>query len=241
MSEKVFFKNEKEEKLVGLLDHVNFDKLVIALHGFESNKEIDFKRKIISSKLTNLGYSFFVFDFAGCGESTGNFKKTSIKSRSQDFKAALNFLKSKGYKDYAVIGFSMGSAVAIHSWSKKIKAMALVVPLTQPKSVFESLNHPDNFIELIEKKVFEFTKTKDFYNELGKLDLDKKIEKITSPTLLVQANQDTLVFKRDTKKTYRMLNCKKKYFEVRGTHFLLFPLSFDKVLDEVVTWFEKYF
>ena len=135
----------------------------------------------------------------------------------------------------------MGASVAIHSWSKKVKVMALLVPLTQPKSMFESLNHPDNFIELIEKKVFEHTKTKDFMNELGTLDLNEKIEKITSPTLLVQAKQDTLVFKRDTKKTYKLLNCKKKYFEVRGTHLLLFPLSFDKVLDEIIKWFKKYF
>jgi len=241
MSDKVFFKNKKGEKLVGLIDHVSFDKVVIGLHGFESSKEMNLRRKLVSSKMVKAGYSFFVFDFAGCGESDGDFKKTSVKSRSQDFKSALKFLKSKGYKNFAVIGFSMGGAVAIHAWSKSVKTMALVVPLTQPKSMFEALKHPDNIIELLEKKAFEFTKTKVFRDELGTLDLDNKIGKITSPTLLVQAKHDTLVYKRDTKKTYELLNCKKKYFEVRGTHFLLFPFSFDKVLNQIVVWFAKYF
>ncbi|MBR9679180.1 MAG: alpha/beta fold hydrolase [Nanoarchaeota archaeon] len=241
MSEKVFFKNRKGEKLVGLLDHVSFNKIVVALHGFTSNKQMELKRMVMSPKLTKLGFSFFSFDFAGCGESDGDFNKTSIKSRSQDFKSSLLFLKSLGYKKFAVVGFSMGSAVAIQSWSKKIKVMALVVPLTQPKNVSKRLEHPNSIVKLVEKKMFEAINTKVFYDEIRELNLNKNIEKITSPTLLVQAKQDTLILKRDSKKTYKLLSCKKKYFEVIGTHLLLFPLSFDKILDEIIIWFKKYF
>lgn len=237
---KIFFKNRKGERLVGMLDHVTYDRIVVFLHGFESSKEIQGRREDIIRKFVEAGYSFFSFDFAGCGESPGVFEKTSVKSRSQDYSSALSFLRKEGYKSFFVIGSSMGAAVAINHPDKKVKALALLVPLTQLHGVYDKIMHPDSMIEFIGKLAFKKIHTQEFFKELKSLSLDKKIRSITSPTIMIQAGQDPIIDSGDSKKTYRMLKCKKKYVEVVGTHWLLIPSSFSKALDEILKWFSKW-
>jgi alpha-beta hydrolase superfamily lysophospholipase len=240
MTKKVFFRNKKGLKLVGLLDHISFDKVVVALHGLASDKDFNGKRKKVSKILCKLGYSFFSFDFAGCGESQGSMLETSVKSRVQDYRAVIKFLKGKGYKSFAVIGASMGAAVAISAWTKSVKALVLLVPLTQPRSIHRTISRPKKLLEFIEEKILESKHVPFFLKEIETLELDEKIGKITSPTLVVQAKQDFLIRRKDTRKSYRLLNCKKKYLEVTGSHLLVLPSSFNHVLDETVKWIEKW-
>lgn len=81
---------------------------IIALHGWPADKGN------ILPALTFLTetYNLFLFDFRGLGESEGTYSAIGAKE-TEDLKAAIQYLKSRGIKEVGVWGFSMGGAVAL--------------------------------------------------------------------------------------------------------------------------------
>jgi len=80
--------NEFNEKLVGIetVPEVKKDKYptVILVHGFATGKDTE---SIFSGLLKNLiagGFLVYRFDFSGCGESEGNYSKTSLTKLKSD-------------------------------------------------------------------------------------------------------------------------------------------------------------
>ena len=60
-----------------------------------------------------------LFDFRYLGQSEGRYSTAGVKE-TEDLRAAINFLKSRGVNEVGVWGFSMGGAVAL--------ATAVMVP-----------------------------------------------------------------------------------------------------------------
>ena len=90
--------------------------MVCMYHGFTNNKmESHFIFVKLSRMLEAKGIASVRFDFAGSGESDGDFVDMTISKELEDAKAILNFAMSQEFVDnskIAILGLSMGGAVA---------------------------------------------------------------------------------------------------------------------------------
>jgi len=94
---------------------------IIALHGWPADKG----NILPALAFLTETYNLFLFDFRGLGESEGTYSAVGAKE-TEDLKAAIRYLKSRGIKEVGVWGFSMGGAVALMTApdAPQIKAIA---------------------------------------------------------------------------------------------------------------------
>ena len=129
--EKVFFENKYAQKLCGILNKSdnNDKKIIILCHGGNSSKDaytyVDFEKRI-----QDINISSFRFDFTGHGESEGNSEDFTIQRGVEDILSAIDFLNSKGFQEFAILGSSRGGTCALRAGLKtsKVKCLVLICP-----------------------------------------------------------------------------------------------------------------
>ncbi len=109
--------------------------MVLIFHGFTGNKmEPHFIFVKLSRMLEAKGIASVRFDFAGSGESDGDFVDMTISKELEDAKAILNYTKTLDFVDQSkigVVGLSMGGAVAsmlAGDCKEDIKSLCLWAP-----------------------------------------------------------------------------------------------------------------
>lgn len=96
-------------------------KTIILLHGYPADKgDI-----LATTAFLNQRYNLFFFDFRYLGQSSGKYSTAGAKE-TQDLKAAINYLKSRGLKEVGAWGFSVGGAVALMTAPTEPAIQALV-------------------------------------------------------------------------------------------------------------------
>jgi len=83
-------------------------KTIIALHGWPADKG----NILPFLSFLNQTYNLFLFDFRYLGQSKGRYSTVGAKE-TEDLKAALRYVRSRGIEEVGVWGFSMGGAVAL--------------------------------------------------------------------------------------------------------------------------------
>src|SRR3989338_9906395 len=116
MQKKVYFLNEKKEKLSGIIfvpSARNKYTGIVFCHGFASAKH---SKISIARKISKKGFAVLIFDASGYGESEGDFKRHTITKYVDDVKSAVEFLKSQEFVDaerIGITGTSLGGMVSI--------------------------------------------------------------------------------------------------------------------------------
>lgn len=175
---------------------------VLMLHGFTGHKsETHFIYTQLARKLARNGIVALRFDFAGSGDSQGQFADMTILSELEDAKAALEFLRKQDGVDAqrtGVLGFSLGGCVAalLAGDRPTLKAMVLWAPVAYPQETFLKLL--DGFPEkkIGNKTVYDvngYFVGKPFFDQLLEIKPLQAIEKFSSPTLIIQGDADTSV------------------------------------------------
>lgn len=112
---RVTFANPSGEQLAGLLHEVDDEvdaAAVVLCHGYMDSKD----SKLIgglAGTLQAAGLAALRFDFAGNGESEGNFDFCAYAKEVEDIRAAVQFLRGQGRRVHAVLGHSKGAAEAL--------------------------------------------------------------------------------------------------------------------------------
>lgn len=94
--------------------------------------------------------SSFIFDYRGLGESEGNFSETSLKTRCEDVKNAIEFLKTYSKNVPHLIAISMGGPVAIRIAEDNASGLILLVSAAYSEEAWGKKFGPD-FKEAITK------------------------------------------------------------------------------------------
>ncbi len=250
--EKVEFKNKKGQKLVGIFHEPKekTDKAVIIANTFKGDKDYQPIIKDSANFLAMNKIAVLRFDFAGTGESEGDYKNATIFSEVEDLKSAIEFVENLGYRKIGLIGFSMGAVVSIIAYNSKIKTLVLWSPLLNPKIMYERYKKLEDKFKIskfiVKERRLDKKKVRvgyELFKEWKNLNMQPFLETVSSPVMTFIPGEDKEVCNRE--ENLRMLkflqNSKNKIMLVNGAdHDYLDKEKAKKVIDLTRSWFRKW-
>lgn len=217
---------------------------IITLHGLESSKDSG-KWPIIAHKLAMEGYACLRFNFRGCGEgwekSQGSFYETSLTSRIEDYKAAIDFLEKSGKVDMGrlgVIGSSMGGMVAIAAQDPRIKVMAVMA--TPCEGIGLGKPHSSGNKILYYALPSGRRLNVEFYRDLARYNLLEAVKK-APPILIIHGSSDMLVPVEHAQRLYKAALVPKRLEVIEGAdHTFSNPMHLMRAIGLILEWLRKH-
>ncbi|MDA2922555.1 alpha/beta hydrolase [Patescibacteria group bacterium AH-259-L07] len=248
MEKKVSIINKFGEKLIGLkaippkLNEKN--PAMVFVHGFAYYKEEDGLFDDFAKRLSDLGIIVYRFDFSGCGESEGDFSKSSLTKLRDELQSIIDFVKSDPKVDTNKIGilsqsFGTSTTIALHP---EAKCMVMLGTLAHPKERLskhfgegykpESLSVRKRSNGTIIKVESLFWKDLDSYNILN------LIKEIKCPILFAHGEKDNIVPLSDMELVFENANEPKQKIIIENADHGMIP-SRGKLYNIVVEWLSK--
>jgi len=199
--EKVNFETADGVKLSGWFIPVeNCRGVVLFCHGNAGN----ISHRLESIQMFNrLGFSTFIFDYRGYGESGG---RISERGTYTDAEAAWNYLiqqREISTDEIIIVGRSLGGSIA--AWlaqGRMPKGLILESTFTSIKDIGAEL-----YPYLPVRLVLRFN-----YNTLD------YIENVNCPVLIVHSRNDEMISIEHGRKLFKAAKEPKKFLEIKGTH-----------------------
>ncbi|UCG95075.1 MAG: alpha/beta hydrolase [archaeon] len=249
MEEKVFFKNDRNEKLVGILTKPEGDDLplVIVCHGLTSSKSSNSMTAISQAFLQN-DIASLRFDISAHGESEGNIEEITVSKAVEDLKSAFDFVRNLDWVDKNRIGLSGSSFTGVVSVVfvanyNNIKVLGLRCPALDYTEIRlkqfgeegvkkwrkEGIINVESIGIKLKYSFYEDAKTNIAYNFANKIEI---------PTVIVHGSEDDTVPVEQAKKLFEMLNCEKKLKIIEGAgHKFENPQHFEEMVENISDWF----
>jgi alpha-beta hydrolase superfamily lysophospholipase len=251
MREKLtIFKNEKGEKLLGILtlpEGKGKFPAVIMVHGFAKTKSerkfVELARELAKNKIASLR-----FDFSGCGDSEGKFEEMRISKQVEELNAAFQQLIKEKRIDKERIGIfahSLGTLVACLFQIKyqKAKTLILAAPALNQERLIKRW-YKKSEIEKWKKQ--GYLDTEKFRIGIGYLeeavDYTQILPEIKIPTLILQGEKDEDIPEKIAKEAFSKIGAREKEMKIiRGTdHHFENYLSRRGLIALSIKWFKKY-
>ncbi|MBW2997323.1 prolyl oligopeptidase family serine peptidase [Candidatus Woesearchaeota archaeon] len=260
-TQRIIFKNTKNQKLIGLLDVPNnIDSIkpcpaVIVAHGFKGFKEQP-HMEICAKELSKAGFVAFRFDSSnGIGESDGDLSDCDLTGYLDDMKCALDFLETLDYVDtgrLGITGHSFGgqALLIVAARDERVKAIIPQCAVFLP-SYSKSLKDEDGEWKKKGYRVFksrskggEYKVSYHFYEDRMKYP-DEWMKEIVGiikvPTRIIHSENDEAVPLHSAHTLLELLNCEKDLHIIKGAeHTYREKQQLEEVATLVVEWFEKH-
>ncbi|MEM1122234.1 MAG: bifunctional alpha/beta hydrolase/OsmC family protein, partial [Bacteroidota bacterium] len=247
---KVSFTNRAGYELSARLE-LPIDRHPIAYalfaHCFTCGKNIKAARSI-SQCLTKNGIAVLRFDFAGLGNSEGDFSDTNFTSNIADLVAAANFLKDNYQAPSILIGHSLGGA-AVLATAPEIDAVKAVVAIGAPAEPA----HVQHLLQSSEAEILEkgqatvqlgqrsFHIKKQFLEDIQTRKIESSINRLGKALLILHSPQDRTVFIENAEKIYTTARHPKSFITLDGADHLLSNTEDGYYAGEVIaSWVTRY-
>ncbi|UCD04043.1 MAG: alpha/beta fold hydrolase [Candidatus Woesearchaeota archaeon] len=256
--EKVFFKNNKDQELCGLLDIPKGKgpfPVVIICHGFKGNKNSPVYA-YLAREFSKAGLLAFRFDFHGHGESDGHFEDITISQEVSDLKCAVEFISKNKLAAKGKLGLtahSLGGFIILRYVAQynKIKA---IVPLSPISDIIDFQNDLRNQAEDYDgwkKKghtYFYYARIDRWYRLKYSFYLDgmkaprlySEVEKIISPILIFHGKNDASIPIKQSKELAKHLKSEHEFITLNEPHVYRKLSTFKFVAEKSIDWFKKY-
>ena len=169
------------------------DKHVIFCHGMGPG-HIAYTTEI--AYFCNFGFPVLAIDYRGCNFSEGKSMK-GMYSGVQAVISAIDFAKSKGYKDINLVGHSWGgySALCAAKRRRVNKVVAISAPRTPSMTMYEGAVNTGGLPRLLAAtlKVFWWLLNFFKYGPKGNSNAAKCAKRCGAPTLLIHGDKDRVV------------------------------------------------
>ncbi|MBN1157242.1 alpha/beta fold hydrolase [Candidatus Woesearchaeota archaeon] len=220
MITRINVKNNKSEKLAGILLKNKSKELIIICHGYKISK--DFRAiKIIADGLYEEGYCVFRFDFTGHGQSEGN-SAIDLMQQVDDIGSVVKNFQDQ-YGSIILIGCSLAgliTAIAARKYPNIDKFVTI-------NGVFDL----DNLgLRSFSFRLFK-RKQHDYFKE------NFLPESINTPALVIHSRDDKVVDISQSKKFYDKLHTEKRFAELKeADHHLSKEKNCTLVVDIIAKW-----
>ncbi len=182
----------------------------------------------INRVLTGAGWGVLRFDFAGLGESGGNFAETNFSSNVGDLLRAAAFLEANHGPPRLLLGHSLGGAAALVA-AGRMPTLGGVVTIAAPAEPLSLTRHFEERMEEIlskgEAQVLvsgrPFPITRQFVEDLGRARLEESVRSLPCPLLVCHSPQDRVVPVSNGEKIFAAAPHPKSFVALRGDHLLL--------------------
>lgn len=244
-------KNRRNKTLKCSLFHHNIHQnerhpLMVYCHGNSGNRTYSYE--IVYRMLKNR-ISVLTFDFAGCGNSEGNYVFLGLFEQF-DIEDVLNYTLNRfNFIDTNKIGIwgrSMG-AVSTLLYASRNSSISVIILDSPFKDLSELLKEYINKFKLISVLIGDYLYNKLRRRALKKAGFDfedlKPVECINScrvPAYFFHATRDKIVPMHHSKALYDAYPAEKQYSEVKGGHNSKRPPEiYDKISDYVLSVFGR--
>lgn len=249
MEEALTFTDPDGHKISGVLakPEKKTDRIAVLCHGFLSNKNSK-TNQALTAMLVPQGIATFRFDFFGQGDSEGPFERITVTTAVQQALAALDLVKAKGYRKFALVGSSFGGLVALLTAAKspKLACLALKCPVPDFPEMLK--------LEFGDKGMAEWKKTGTIPNVVpgasGRIklahgfyeDCTRHIgydaaKAVTAPTLIVQGDADEYVPIHQSRRLSEELRGKNSLVVLPGAdHHFSKPEDFLEMTTLIAQW-----
>ena len=247
---KVSFKNNTGYELSARLE-LPIDKHPIAYaifaHCFTCSKNVRAARSI-SQCLTKRGIAVLRFDFAGLGDSEGDFSDTNFTSNVADLVAAADYLAQTLAAPAILIGHSLGGAAVLAAASDipSIKAVVTIGAPSEPAHVQHLVQSASQEIEAngqarVHIGQQSFNIKKQFLEDIQQTTLKNKINRLGKALLVLHAPQDRIVTIDNAEKIYVAARHPKSFISLDGADHLLTRKEDGHYAGEVIaSWVGRY-
>jgi len=247
---KVTFQNKEGQTLVGRIElpvNQKVHNFAIFAHCFTCNKNLS-AIKNIGKSLTNAGFGVLRFDFAGLGESEGDFENTNFSGNIEDLIAAASYLENNYIAPTLLIGHSLGGAATIFATEhiKSVKALATIGAPSDPTHVQALLRNGIAEIETKGKALVniggrDFTIKKQFIEDLKTKSLTEIVHKLRKPILVLHSPKDTTVEIKNAEEIYVAAHHPKSFVSLDNADHLLMNKKDSLYVGIVIAgWAERY-
>lgn len=249
-SDKVTFASGAGQLLAGRIDYpVTGDPIAFAVyaHCFTCTKNL---RAIgrITETLALHGVATLRFDFAGLGESEGEFADTNFSTNVDDLAAAAAFLGSEYQAPELVIGHSLGGAVALVAASS-IESIRAVVTIAAPASADHVTRHIADDLERIEREGEAevlvagrpFVISQQLIDDTRHVDLGDAIANLRRPLLVLHSPVDNTVGIENAAEIFGHARHPKSFVSLDKVDHLISDDNDARYVAEVIaSWADRY-
>ncbi len=261
--EKLYFSNHKGQRLCGYLHEPKgaanrtktkegvgkskgSDKAIIMCHGFSGDKDTDGRFPAAAEEFARQGFGVLRFDFGGCGESYD--APILIKRQEEDLKAALGFMRSRGYRRFGLLGFSMGGLIALKgAVEPDVEALVLWAPLSRPNRIPREFR--DDWVKILllgsgklEKPKRKWRKvmyvSKWLYIEKSFICQRRLVKGVRQPVLILHGDRDESVPLLSSEKLIRLLGKGSRLDVVKGANHR-FDNELQRLVKKSAEWFSR--
>ena len=245
---KVQTKNKENKILTGLVAYPKKTKkkykTAILVHGFGVTKTEYGMFDQLAIALNKENLLVYRFDFSGCGESEGNYEKTSLTKLKEDLNSIIKFVKSQKEvqsNELAVLAQSFGTSNTI-ALAPDVRTIILMGSLAHPhqllKNIFDKYNQYG-----ISKRIKEngkiVTLDKQFWSDCDSYNLPKHIKKITCPILFIHGTNDTKVPLSEAKILYKNANNPKELAIIKNASHS-YCNHRKELINNILRWIKKW-
>ncbi|WPX08437.1 alpha/beta hydrolase [Caldicellulosiruptor danielii] len=196
----------------------------------------------LSRLLEQYGIASVRFDFAGSGESDGEFYDMTVTREIDDARCILEYLFSLDFVDkqkISIIGLSLGGAISSYlagEYKEKLYKVVLWAPAGNMKEIAKNVVESDPTIK--EKGYIDLgglLLSQDFYYDLQKYDFFEEIKRYPGKVLILHGTNDQAVPIEVGRKYKQILGDRAELIEIEGADHTFNKYEWERlVLDKTV-------
>lgn len=217
----------------------------IFAHGFGGSRHTPAASRT-SKRLTEHGIGTLRFDFAGLGQSQGEFTETSLTSNVQDIMAAATWLADHHSAPQLLVGHSLGGIAALiaagSSQLDSLRGVAVIGAPFDPSAALQNLQTgTDGDDTIVELAGAQLTLSASYLADVATYRIDDVLSGVRVPALVLQAEDDECVSIDDGKQEFNLLPQPASYVALAGAdHLLTRQGSAHQAADAIGQWFHSH-
>ena len=245
MKDEQFVIEVNGQKVRGLIENKNSDKLMILVHGFTGDmRGPDNIFEKLSKRLQQKGFAVLRFNFTGTPPSGGEFKAMTVKSETHDLKSILKFAKSKGFQKIGILGESMGGTIAVTAYDPSLK----IIIFWYPAFEFIDTSFKNYLSKTSKQKLLKdgfilesgFKIGKTFIGQINTTNVFDRIKDIKCSVLFLHGDKDIDVPYKQSQKAFKLLKMPKEIYIIKGADHC-FKHEQEMVIDLTIKFLDTHF